>query len=146
MDERLFVRIVIIMFKRNREMFPMTAKYLIILKKEGSMKKIVKATAAVSFGVMLAAGAVFAGPTDDPGIQKREQRQEKRIDQGVKSGELTPKEAGKLEAEQAKIKQDEAKMKADGKLSKEERKQLHREQNRASRDIYKKKHNKRKAE
>lgn len=110
------------------------------------MTNFIKAAAAASIGVMMAAGGVFAGPTDDPVIQGRENRQEKRIEQGVKSGELTPKEAGKLEAEQAKIKQDEAEMKSDGKLTREERRKLHREQSRASRDIHRKKHNKRKAD
>jgi hypothetical protein len=43
--------------------------------------------------------------TNDPGIQQRMQNQEQRIDQGIRSGQLTPKETGKLEAEQAKIRQ-----------------------------------------
>jgi hypothetical protein len=89
----------------------------------------------------LMGGIALAAPTDDPGIQKREQKQEQRIQQGVQSGQLTPKEAGRLEAQQAKIKQDEERMKADGKLTKAERKKLKREQNRASENIYKKKHN-----
>ncbi|NVN99660.1 MAG: hypothetical protein HXX17_10070 [Geobacteraceae bacterium] len=86
-------------------------------------------------------GTALAAPTDDPGIQKREQNQEKRIQQGVGSGQLTPKEAGRLEAEQARIKQDEERMKADGKLTKKERNKLKREQNKASKDIQRKKHN-----
>lgn len=110
------------------------------------MNKFIKAAAVTSLCVIMAAGAAFAGPTDDPGVQKREKRQEKRIEQGVKGGELTPKEAGKLEAEQAKIKQDEERMKSDGKLTREERRKLHREQDKASRDIYRKKHNRKKAE
>ena len=52
--------------------------------------------------------------TNDPGIQQRMQNQEQRIDQGVKSGALTPKETGRLEAEQAKIQQTEQRMKSDG--------------------------------
>ncbi|MBF0507747.1 MAG: hypothetical protein HQK57_02340 [Deltaproteobacteria bacterium] len=90
-------------------------------------------------------GNSFAGPTDDPVIKWREKNQEKRIDQGVKSGELTPKEAGKLEREQARIKQTESRMKADGKLTNKERAKLQREQNKASARIYKKKHNQKKA-
>lgn len=39
--------------------------------------------------------------TSDPGFQQRMQNQEQRIDQGVKSGALTSKETGRLEAEQA---------------------------------------------
>jgi hypothetical protein len=106
-----------------------------------SMMKIVLGTGAAA---MLLTSALYAGPTDDPRIQQREQNQQKRIDQGVKSGELTPAETGRLEREQAKIKQDEAQMKSDGKLTKRERAKLTREQNKASRDIYKKKHNKKK--
>jgi len=109
------------------------------------MKKPMTVMLAGAMSAVMLSSA-FAGPTDDPGIQKREQNQEKRIDQGVKSGELTPREAGKLEREQAKIKQDEARMKSDGKLTPKERRKLEREQNQASKDIYKKKHNKRKAD
>ncbi|MBF0497040.1 MAG: hypothetical protein HQK58_10780 [Deltaproteobacteria bacterium] len=90
-------------------------------------------------------GSSFAGPTDDPVIQYREKNQEKRIQQGVKSGELTPKEAGKLEREQARIKQTESRMKADGKLTKKERARLQRKENKASAHIYNKKHNQKKA-
>jgi hypothetical protein len=104
------------------------------------MKKIMGIMTAGAL-VLMVGSIALAGPTDDPGIQNREQKQEKRIQQGVQSGQLTPKETGKLEAQQAKIKQDEALMKADGKLTKAERKKLKREQNRASENIYRKKHN-----
>ena len=56
-------------------------------------------------------GPAFTGSADDPVIQDRMQKQQERIDQGVASGQLTPREAGRLEAEQAKIKQDEARAK-----------------------------------
>jgi hypothetical protein len=109
---------------------------------EIDMSRIVKSILA-TFVLSLFAVSAFAAPTDDPGIQKRQVNQEKRIDQGVKSGELTPREAGRLEAQQAKIQQDEARMKADGKLTKAERRKLQREQDRASKNIYRKKHNER---
>ena len=86
----------------------------------------------------------YAG-TNDPVIQQRERNQQYRIDQGIKSGELTPREAGKLEAGQARVQQNEARMKADGNLTAQERRTLTKEQNRASKNIYRKKHNKRKA-
>lgn len=108
------------------------------------MKYNMKMLLGTSAVCVLIASAAYAGPTDDPNIQKREQIQEKRIDQGVKSGELTPREAGKLEAQQAKIKQDEARMKSDGKLTKKERRKLTKEQNRASNKIQRKKHNEQK--
>ncbi len=99
-----------------------------------------------TFVIALLSQSVFAASTDDPKIHQREQNQEKRIEQGVRSGQLTPREAGRLEAQQAKIQQDEARMKADGKLTPAERKKLTREQNRASRNIYRKKHNERKVD
>ena len=108
------------------------------------MKRIataVSVTISACFAATLFAGIVYAGPTDAPRIQQREQNQENRIQQGIKSGQLTPREAGRLEAQQARIAQDEARMKADGALTRAERKKLHREQDRASRNIYRKKHN-----
>ena len=79
--------------------------------------------------------------TQTPVIDKREKIQEKRIEQGVKSGELTAGETRKLEAQQAKIKADKMMAKSDGKMTKAERSKIRREQNRASRKIYGKKHN-----
>ncbi|NPV04609.1 MAG: hypothetical protein HPY67_07745 [Syntrophaceae bacterium] len=90
------------------------------------------------------AQTVGAGGTNDPGIQKRMENQERRIDQGVQSGELTPKEAGKLEAEQARIRQAESRMKSDGDLSPQERRRLHNMQDRASDHIYRQKHDRQK--
>lgn len=110
------------------------------------MKEAMKVLLGAGAVSVLIASAAFAGPTDDPGIQKREQNQQQRIDQGVKSGQLTPREAGKLEAQQAKIKQDEERMKSDGNLTKQERRKLTREQNRASKNIYRKKHNEKKVD
>ncbi len=108
------------------------------------MKKIMTITLVAGALSLIAAGVAFAS-TNDPRIQQRELNQDKRIDQGVASGQLTPKEAGRVEAQQAKIKQDEARMKADGKLTKKERAKLTREQNRASRTIYRQKHDQQRA-
>jgi len=96
--------------------------------------------------MLFSAGFTFAGSTDDPGIQKRERKQQDQIAQGIKSGQLTTKEADILEQEQAKIKQDEERMKADGKLTPQERSKLKREQDRAGKNIYRKKHNERKVD
>jgi hypothetical protein len=100
----------------------------------------------------LALAAVFGyaiGPAQDPQpkpkektplIDKREQNQKARIKQGVKSGELTKKEAVRLRAEQRKIENDKAKAQADGKVTPAERKKIRREERRSSRDIYRQKH------
>ena len=112
---------------------------------EAEMKKSAIILMMATFVMAVGAGSVFAG-TNDPVIQQREINQENRIEQGVRSGELTPREAGRLDAQQARIQQDEARMKADGNLTPRERAKLAREQNRASRNIYRKKHNARKAD
>lgn len=76
-----------------------------------------------------------------PRADKREAIQKQRIKEGVKSGELTKREARRLAHEQKKIKKDEAAAKADGTVTPQERAKLQREQNKASRDIARKKHN-----
>ncbi len=82
--------------------------------------------------------------TATPVVKERQKNQQRRIRQGVKSSELTPHETRKLEGEQAKILADKVEAKSDGKVTPAERKQLTKEQNKASRDIYRKKHNDRK--
>jgi hypothetical protein len=76
----------------------------------------------------------------DPGVNHRQHRQERRIEQGVRSGELTHQEAKGLRKEQRSIRREEHAAKADGKLTGAERKQLHRDLNQASKDIYREKH------
>ena len=73
-------------------------------------------------------------------ITNREARQQKRITKGVESGELTAKETARLEREQTKIEADREKALADGSMTKREKAKLTREQNRASRRIYREKH------
>jgi hypothetical protein len=84
---------------------------------------------------------VAAQNVNDPGIQERELKQQQRIQQGIKSGQLTPGEATRLENQQSRIKATEDRMKADGKLTPGERARLTQRQNCASRNIYRKKHN-----
>ncbi len=76
-------------------------------------------------------------------VGQRRENQQDRIANGVKSGQLTAGETAKLENQQRGIHQQ---VKADrsangGKLTNGERRQVNREQNRASRNIYNKKHN-----
>jgi hypothetical protein len=94
----------------------------------------------VSGLLILVSPPAFAG-TNDPGIQQGELNQQQRTDQGVQSGRLTPREAGRLEAWQSRIQQNEAWMKVDGNLTAGERCRLNREQNRANRTIFRKKYN-----
>jgi hypothetical protein len=98
--------------------------------------------AALTFLVAaeVAYGQAQSYGTNDPGIQQRMQNQQQRIDQGINSGQLTPREAGRLEAEEARIKQDELRMKSDGNLTPAERQRLNRELDKSSGDIYRQKH------
>ena len=77
----------------------------------------------------------------DPGVNARQQNQQQRVRQGVRSGELTRHETGALAREQRDIRQLERSYKSDGKLTRAERVDLHQEQNQQSRDIHDAKHN-----
>lgn len=96
--------------------------------------------------VLVLAGNAFAqapAPTDPlatPRIDQRQVNQQKRIDQGVASGQLNAKETNRLDKREAKIAANEAKAKSDGKVTKAERRRLLREENRASKAIYRQKH------
>ena len=75
------------------------------------------------------------------GINAREARQERRIDQGIYSGELTKNETRRLEREQNRIDRVEDRYRTSGDgLSAKERARLERALNRSSRDIYRQKH------
>ncbi len=76
-----------------------------------------------------------------PTINKRQKQQRKRIKQGVSSGSLTHREAKNLRHQQARIHHKKRRFKADGNFSKRERLKIHKKQNRASKNIYRKKHN-----
>ena len=95
----------------------------------------------IAASLLLGSLPALAQSTNDPGIQEREKLQQQRIQQGIKSGQLTPGEAKRLEAQQGRIQGTEDRMKADGNLTKAERAKLARMQNRASRNIHHKKHN-----
>lgn len=71
---------------------------------------------------------------------QRNVSQQTRIEDGLKTGQLTTKEAGKLEREQAAIAQEEHKALKDGKLSAGEKAKIDRMQNKASADIRAEKH------
>jgi hypothetical protein len=113
--------------------------------------------ATLAFGGLLAAPGFAQNPNtqgagpgkDDPNhprvnqVNNREQNQQNRIANGMKSGAVTPKEAGKLEAQQQRIENSEKKDMAahNGHLTKTEQANLNKRQNKASENIYDKKHN-----
>ncbi len=85
-------------------------------------------------------GASAVSMAGSRGINGREYREQQRINQGIRSGELTRREAERLEAGLARIRIDERFARADGHLSYRERARLNRELNRESRSIYRQKH------
>ena len=66
--------------------------------------------------------------------------QEGRIAQGVASGRLTNREAGRLERGQARVDRKEARAGADGKVTANEERRIQSAENRQSRNIYREKH------
>lgn len=78
--------------------------------------------------------------TNTPVLDQRQANQEARIQQGVASGELTSREAARLERGQQRVENMEAAAKADGVVTKRERAQLQHAQNVQSRRIAVQKH------
>lgn len=106
-------------------------------------------------GLMLAGSAAAqtttsgAGPgVVDPGhprvnqVNRREGRQQQRIANGVKNGQLSAGQTANLEKREASVQAREQKDMAahNGHLTKAEQKGINRQQNRISRSIYKDKH------
>ncbi len=90
--------------------------------------------------LLIAALPALAFAQATPGIDQRQANQERRIQQGVRSGELSPHEAAKLERGQAKVRRMEARARADGVVTAKERREITREQNKQSRRIAHEKH------
>ncbi len=98
------------------------------------MKRTI-ATAA-SIALLVTSGA-FA----DTRAGRRQDRQQARIHQGVKDGQLTANEAAELEKKQARLRAEKRAMrKSGGTLTPRERARLNRQQNRLSKDIAHQKH------
>ena len=100
------------------------------------MKAIMCAVAALMLGMT---GMAFA-QADTPVIDQRQANQEKRIDQGIASGQLNERGAARLNKQQDRVDTMENKAKADGVVTKKERARLHNAQNHASRNIAREKH------
>jgi hypothetical protein len=76
----------------------------------------------------------------DP-VNQRQRQERQRIHQGVRSGELTRGETRALARQQARLAVEEARYRrTGGGLSRRERADLQRDHNRASRNIYRQKH------
>lgn len=99
------------------------------------MRSILIAAIAAAFALPAAAQT-----QSTPRIDQRQQNQERRIEQGEKSGALTKREAARLDKGQARVQKMEDKAAADGKVGAKERARIERAQDKQSRRIYRQKH------
>jgi hypothetical protein len=96
----------------------------------------------LKLSVVAVAGLLAVGAGAEAGtVNHRELEQRQRIQEGIRSGELTRLEAARLTAQQAHIRREEWRYRhVDGHLGVAERLDLQRDLNRASRAIYAQKH------
>lgn len=107
-----------------------------------------KAIWGKAMGTVLLSGALLAsasavtynsGEYHQRGINARQRHQQERIARGIRSGQLTPHEAARLEREEYRFARQERRLRADG-LTTGERARLERRESRLSRQIYRQKH------
>ena len=101
-------------------------------------KRFLRILAVAGCGVLLMAGDARA----DGRIARRKARQQARIAQGVRSGQLTAGETARIERREARLNREIRDMREDngGRLTPRERRRVNRQQNRLSREIYREKH------
>ncbi|MEO8156526.1 MAG: hypothetical protein ABI648_01930 [Betaproteobacteria bacterium] len=95
---------------------------------------------AIAAGLAACAIATAASAQNAADAVQRDVNQQNRIEQGLNSGELTTKEAGKLEREESRVDKMETNALKNGKMTPAERRRIARAQNQVSKDIYKEKH------
>jgi hypothetical protein len=100
--------------------------------------KLFKRVVAALVGVGIAAGAAQAQNLD-----QRHYNQQRRVEQGIRHGSVTPREAHRIEHQQRSIDRQEARLRDrnGGHLTRYDRARLRHRENRASRHIYRAKHN-----
>ncbi len=100
------------------------------------MKKMLLAVGGMT---LLMTGMAYA-QAETPRIDERQANQEKRIDQGIASGQLNEREANRLNKQQEHVNKMEDRAKSDGVMTKKERARIGAAQARASRHIAREKH------
>ena len=101
------------------------------------MKQVVWMSAVL---LSVCVGSLAFAQSETPGLDQRQANQEKRIDQGIASGQLNQREANRLNNQQEHINKMEDKAKSDGVVTKKERKRIAKSQDRASRRIARQNH------
>ena len=96
-------------------------------------------------GLMIAALAISSiamAQTSTPVIDHRQHNQERRINEGERTGALNRREANNLRKDERHISRQKQMYKADGRVTPGERRHLRHMENRTSRAIYRDKHHK----
>jgi hypothetical protein len=103
--------------------------------------RIRKSLAVLSLAVV-SPGLFATAASAESRIREREENQQKRIAQGVASGELTPRETARLESKESRLNGEIRDMREDdgGKLTPKDRRIVNHQQNRLSKQIYRQKH------
>ena len=98
------------------------------------------AALAAAFAAPVFAQAVAPTTASTPSDVQRNVNQQRRIEAGLKSGQLSTREAGKLERGAAKVEKIEANAGKNGTISAREQARINAAQNRESQAIYSQKH------
>jgi len=106
------------------------------------MKLKLTVIAVVMAALPAVALAQSTGTASTPRIDQRQENQQKRIDRGVQSGQLTEKEAARLQKGQQRVQKMEDKAISDGKMTVKERARIEHAQDRQSKKIFREKHDK----
>ena len=112
-------------------------------REPASVEEIVK---RILIGTVLAAllattAGIASASTATPRLDRRQWRQDVRIDRGIASGQLTPAEVARVRAGQTRVRRMELIARTDGVVTQYERFQLVRARNHQSRTIYRLAHN-----
>lgn len=99
-----------------------------------------KTIATLVLLTLVAVPTAWAQSSQTPVIDQRQANQERRIDQGIASGELNRREARRLDRQQNHIDNVENRAKSDGTVTARERARIGAAQARASHDIFREKH------
>ena len=102
------------------------------------MKKTITVATMIVTGALLIAPASFAGE-----VGRRQVYQQRRIAEGIESGQLTAREAGTLEHQEARLQAEKVDMRVlnGGHLTGQDVRILNHQENRLSNEIYRFKHN-----
>lgn len=99
------------------------------------MKRLALGIVLAILTAPLFAQAPARDPAATPGVDKRQEVQQRRIDKGVSSGQITEREAARLQKGQARVERMEAKAREDGVVTRQERARLQHAENAQSRHI-----------